>query len=220
MNKKYPAKLAAYTVMFAALYLPQGQAYATFYTDGEVMLPVTNQLVLEDASVNATVAGGTTFEDIFKFSVSHNAILKDTDSSVLEYVAGGTRGINNFSIGIELTKVQLVDITTGKITQLTQSLSAPSKIGPYTAITDTYTLAPYYLKTSDTYELQVYGTIGNTTAASSHGSYADNFTVTSVPEPEQWGMLLLGLPFIGWVARHKQNWNVYGYHSQTHSAYA
>lgn len=35
----------------------------------------------------------------------------------------------------------------------------------------------------------------------------DNVSVNAVPEPEEWAMMLLGLPLIGWIVRRKQQVN-------------
>jgi hypothetical protein len=207
MNKKYVAKLAAYTAMLATLYIPQ-QALATTFNEGVITSPLY-QLAAEDTSVTATAVNGTTFTDTFNFTVNHAARLSGNESSSFKYVAttvGG--GVNNFATGIELTSVKLIETGPQGNTftyNFTQALTTPVKSGPFDSVTDTFTLpSSVYLSTADTYKLVVTGIIGSTTAASGHAGYSDALTVASVPEPEQWGMLLLGLPLIGWVARQKQ----------------
>ncbi len=38
-----------------------------------------------------------------------------------------------------------------------------------------------------------------------YGSYGSNSSVTPVPEPEEWAMMMLGLPVLGFVGRRKKS---------------
>jgi len=52
--------------------------------------------------------------------------------------------------------------------------------------------------------LTVYGTIGDGGMGPAAASYAGTVNISPVPEPETWGLMLMGLPVLGYLARRRK----------------
>ncbi len=197
MNKRYSGKIAVLTAFLSAFYLPQAMANLNV-NYGEPLLP----LKIANEFVDTTILSGA-FTDTYTFTVSEKAYISGNLTSSFDYVLGHG-SLSSFSSGVALTSASLFDVTTNKTAAtLTLSQIGPASNGPFVFYNDTLSFAgTVTLTAGNTYELIVNGKGGSSlTPVTTKGDYAT--TVAVIPEPEQWGMLLLGLPLIGWVARHK-----------------
>jgi hypothetical protein len=52
--------------------------------------------------------------------------------------------------------------------------------------------------------LTVYGTVGNGGTGPAAASYAGTANISPVPEPQTWGLLLMGLPLVGYLSRRRK----------------
>lgn len=198
MNKKHAAKLTAIAALLGAFYLPQAMADETV-AYGTLSLPVASGAKFFDTAITSG-----SFTDTFTFSVTHAAAISGNLHSSLQFPTAGTPA--GFTTGTELTKLTLTDLTTGHsetINAVPGAITHPTS--HLSAQTDTITLPTDYLKVGDSYQLQVFGAGGSLlNSLHSKSSYISGLTVSAVPEPEEWAMLLLGLPVMGWAARRKQ----------------
>ncbi|TWI62600.1 putative secreted protein with PEP-CTERM sorting signal [Pseudoduganella lurida] len=53
--------------------------------------------------------------------------------------------------------------------------------------------------------LTVHGTIGDGGTGPAAASYAGTVNISPVPEPQTWGLLLLGLPMVGYLSRRRKS---------------
>jgi hypothetical protein len=138
----------------------------------------------------AAVAGHSTvsFDDIYTFSVPA-ANLGDPS---------GTYTVGHTKIG----KVTSDNLSIGDIT----FFSVDALGGHHTIATDFGggDFSPSVTLTSGAYGFEI---TGNTLLSNKGGSYGGNLslTLTPVPEPETYGMLLVGLGLLGFTARRKSN---------------
>jgi hypothetical protein len=221
MNTQYRGKLAVLTAVVAALSVQSGQAQAANITLGTV----TSTISPGAAFYNDGVMSGTS-TDTYTFTEGLNTtgVISGDLTSNFQYLTS-TGSVNNFSSGVELTGGSLFDVTTNttvatlNLVQTGPIAGAPVPVtipglgtvnlpNPYSYYGDTLSLAnPVNLVAGNTYELKVNYMGGSSlTNVNTEGHYLGYVTlnVNPVPEPEQWAMLLLGMPLIGWVARKKQ----------------
>jgi hypothetical protein len=110
---------------------------------------------------------------------------------------------------LSLTDLFLEDSNHVKIagTEFTQ---APGAVGSTNASLGGFVFAiPAVTLAAGTYYVDVTGAVSTGSVGAFNVSVTTdaalaNTPVTPVPEPEQWGMLLLGLPMISWMVRRKQ----------------
>ena len=203
MNKKYAAKLTVIAALLGAAYLPQAQASQNL-TLGTLSLPVIAGSQFYDDHI-----GTGAFTDSYTFSVNTQGKLGGSLNSSLEFpTSGGT--LSSFTTGVELTSLSLFDLTTSAsnpIATLNAVQSGPTHPTSHlTAYSDAINLsaAGLILNASDTYELEVSGKGGSLLSnLGSQGDYVSAVTITAVPEPQVWAMLLLVLPALGWFTSRK-----------------
>ena len=80
---------------------------------------------------------------------------------------------------------------------VTVSLTGTGVTGGWNAIDGQYEFTG--LKAGQTYDWKTTGTV-----TGSNGTFGSQFTVTAVPEPEEWAMMLLGAGLVGYQVRRKQ----------------
>jgi hypothetical protein len=199
MNKK--TILASAVALAGLAYIPAVSASAQYdhfdygtigaFTTGQVDPSLADYFT---GDING-LAAGTSFTYDFVFTVAANNTA-DVQPSV-----GVTERATS---GDVLTSVALFagSFTTGAATGTALASYVPSLVGHTdSAYGDTANLGP------GTYTLQISGTAkGGSKGITGDVQItpAQNLPSLPVPEPEQWAMLLLGLPLISWMVRRKQ----------------
>lgn len=205
------ARLAKIMVVCGAAYLPQ--AHADVVTDlGVLTAPSMTDLV------NNVIPTGS-FTDTYNFSLSAAAIAGTTaGTSTLSYSWTVDSSDPN-ELGAALTGMTLTGGAVNKTGVLTTSTPVYDPNTTLYGITYTDTISSTALMAGTQYAITVTGIGGTYNGPSgpdvnapdyyyAPGFYTGTLTLTSpVPEPEEWAMLLLGLPLMGWVARRKQSKN-------------
>src|SRR5471032_2701054 len=150
---------------------------------------LTNEL-LSKGSINigntfsAPAAAGTiSFDDTYLFSVP----TLNTGDPEGSYTLGITKHVAN----IDITDISFFQIVNGQHVAVASSFGSGSF----------YPLADVG---SGSYGFEI---LGHTATAGVTGSYGGtmSLTLTPVPEPETYGMLLVGLGLLGFTARRKSN---------------
>ena len=133
------------------------------------------------ASFNGTMAPGfADFNDIFEFTTSANS---GGASAIASF-----NGIN-FSAGF--SAFNLLDVTHGNLVVATGSLS-PSFVGQ---------LSFSGLNANTTYGLNIVGTVVNPSAGA---YYSGSISVSPIPEPGEYALMLCGLGMIGFIALYRR----------------
>jgi hypothetical protein len=159
---------------------------------GAALAPVAAQAAdVSQAAQTITLTAGTNY-----FGHSFAGGVGDTFSDRYNFT---TSGINNLgSLVSAFSPTMLDDI---KISGLWLYNSANMSLGGTQVLdgqVDLWTLATSHLA-ADSYYLLVKGEL----LSASPSSYAGTLTVTPVPEPETYGMLLAGLGLVGYLARRR-----------------
>lgn len=85
--------------------------------------------------------------------------------------------------------------------ELFDSAGGPALVTGFTAGGFFATLPSFSITTGTTYDLVVTGNL----LGAAPGSYAGNISISPVPEPETYAMLLVGLGLVGFAARRKKH---------------
>lgn len=126
---------------------------------------------------------GNTFSDRYNFTASSTEALGAVVSSLdLGALGLGGAGFDSFKL-----------YNSGGLSMDASRLSAPG------AAAEVWTLGVPHL-VADSYYLLVNGTVRNDFA----GNYVGSVTVSAVPEPATYGMLLGGMGIVGWLARRRK----------------
>ena len=199
--KQKAAKLAKLSALFSAAYFPQAHADLTINL-GTLSTPSST------AIIDNSIATGS-FTDAFNFS---------TDASGATASAGGDATSYSITydvtdpneLGATLSSINLYQGATALLPAGSISFTQTSAVDPISGATiwnDTYTasLSNVHLAASTPYSLIITGTGGSLNDMIGYsGNYTGTLNLSPVPEPEQWAMLLLGLPIMGGAARRKQ----------------
>jgi len=124
-------------------------------------------------------------------------------------VPGANLGDPSGTYSTGTTKISKVITSNSSISDIV-FYSVDSHGGHHTIATDFGggDFSPTFTLNSGSYGFEVTGnTLLTTTKGSAVGTYSGNFslTLTPVPEPETYGMLLVGLGLLGFTARRKSN---------------
>jgi hypothetical protein len=151
-----------------------------------------------------TVSSAFNFEASFTVANSYTATLiyETATLNLLSYTSGFPT--------ISLTDLFLEDSNHNLIsgTEFTQAASLPTSVNAAIGgVLNTFPVAVSLA--AGTYYVDVTGSVASGSTGALNVSVTTNATsggdiITPVPEPEQWGMLLLGLPMISWMVRRKQ----------------
>ncbi len=160
-----------------------------------------NTIYLGALSAPASINYGDTFYaptsqrfyDDFTFTVSPEASLSSITASIN---LGAFFGINNISARL----YQGSGPFSGASTPLMQAWSAPFSAGG--GLTGSTTVISVPSLAANTYTLEIRGDV----VGSAGGSYSGVLNLAPVPEPETYGMMLVGLGLVGFAARRKSKW--------------
>ena len=195
--KKNAGTLAKMITILCATYLPQAHADYS-YDFGTINAPIIERL--GDARLTSA-----SFTDTWFFNITAGA---NIGSAVISYsYTVDTTDPNQ--LGATLSTVNLENADATQV--LSQGIITNTTVGPDSDgfYTTTYSgiLASTALQANTGYSIVISGQGGTyeTQTAYSGWLQLQTGTAVSTPEPEQWAMLLLGLPLIGWVSRSKQN---------------
>ena len=169
--------LAGAVVMSGAAMLSQS-ALATDISNADVALNLSSGSDFFGHFLSAHNAGNT-FSDRYTFTLAGNSIV----TSDLSSFSGTAKN------GLDITSLGLFD-SNGLVLKGTQVS---------TGEVDVWTLSSGAL-TAGNYFLQISGTV----VSQAPGVYSAGATVTAVPEPATYGMMLGGLALVGAVARRKR----------------
>jgi hypothetical protein len=151
-----------------------------------------------------TKAAAASFKDGYDFSVNH---LATGNGSVSTSKTEVTFGAFTAGYGITLTSVELLTGGTNGTVIATGALTVSDgggTSGPgFSVATTNYKSTLYFspLAVGTTYTLAV---LGSSLGGTPLPNYAGSFTVTPVPEPEEWAMMLLGAGLVSYQVRRKQ----------------
>ena len=132
-----------------------------------------------------TESGVTDFSDNFLFRMP-------LDSAHLEGGANVISGHIHSTFLAVFDHFELWDVTTS--TLISSASSLPASIA-------TFDIPDAYYSLTDIYKIHIDGHLANGHA----GSYAGNFNVTHLPEPETYAMFMAGLGLMGFIARRRKN---------------
>lgn len=136
-------------------------------------------------------AGGI-YTDTFKFSLTGLTDVSGTASSYYTTIG------DIITKGFDITSVTLASVPGQEYTQIDDFIIVKNTL-------DTWTFSAPTLAPGD-YYLTITGVAGTNTNSVFKASYGGSLSfVASVPEPETYGMLALGLGLIGFAARRRQN---------------
>jgi hypothetical protein len=138
----------------------------------------------------SAMANGTTFYDDYYFTIPTGMISSVTSSVSLSTILG----LGNIQARLYAGNSH---ITGPAGPFLVKAWGSVANFDPNTSVS-TVVLNSTAL-TAGTYTLQIKGTVTGTAG----GSYAGILNVAEVPEPETYGMLLIGLGLLGFVAHRK-----------------
>lgn len=217
-------KLALFAGMLGGMYLPQASADTSYITDSTGLNFIQGTGLGKTIDIPAFVTFGAdnigyeTFTDTYTFKVSASAVLGAVADA--HYSGVDSAGTTDFAAtatenllvaqGVQLTNIELKDATTGAIIQHVDATSSgPQPTNDITGNTqfsyEAYFTNANLLSTAHTYEFIVSGKGGyyNQGAPDQYSgdlSFASYHT-TSVPEVEEWAMMLIGLSMMAWVVR-------------------
>ncbi len=206
--KKNTGTLAKAITLICAAYLPQA------YADQTVDFGTINAPALEVLS-NTEIPTGA-FTDTYNFNITAGA---NVGSAAVSFTWTADTTDQN-ELGASLTGISLDTgagsvITAGNVTTAYGGYDASSGLYGYTY---TGTIASTALAANAAYSIVITGNGGDYNGPFTYqgqtyeapGFYTGALSLATptngspTPEPEQWAMLLLGLPLIGWVSRNKQ----------------
>jgi hypothetical protein len=195
--KKNAGTLAKMVTLICAAYLPQAHADYT-HDFGTINAPVIETL----GDSNLTSAS---FTDTWFFNINAGA---NVGSAIISY-SYTVDSTDPNELGASLSAVNLENANASAI--ISQGTVTNTTVGPDSNgfFTTTYSglLASTQLQANTGYSIVISGQGGTYETQTSYSGFLqlETATAASTPEPEQWAMLLLGLPLIGWVSRGKQN---------------
>lgn len=200
LNKK-AGTLAKMIALLSAAYFPQAHADLTVNL-GTLATPSSTVIV-----DNAIATGS--FTDTFNFSTDATGANASAGSTAISYsITYDVTDPNE--IGASLSTIGLYSGATELAPHGSVSFSETSAVDPISGATvwnETYTgtISNVHLAASSPYSLIITGNGGSLNDIISYsGNYTGTLNLSPVPEPEQWAMLMLGLPLISWVSRRKQ----------------
>jgi hypothetical protein len=208
-EKKTVGKLTILSVLMGLSYLPL--ANATVFNPGSLgTLGVPATLQLADSNI----AQGS-FSDTYTFSVDQSATAGSSASG-----SGKSSGdVSNGDIvslsgtitlvdGLGLTSIDLysggVDLTQGLSSITVTQLTSNDPLQDHYSFVGGFSGIP--LTPGATYSLVIDGYSAGLTSNYYTGTLglATASGTNPVPEPEEWAMMLLGLPLMAWAVRRKQ----------------
>jgi len=203
VNKR-DGKLAILTAIFGLSYLPM--ANADQYPGqnlGALSIPAT--ISFSDQNISAG-----SFTDTFTFTVDQSAtagsVASGTGASTGYSLDGGITVVD----GLQLTSINLygpgnVNLTTGQDSIALTMVGSPDPVLGEQEYTFSGGFSGVSVATGTTYSLKIGGYSSGVTETFYSGTLglAGN-NASATPEPEQWAMMLLGMPLIAWAVRRKQ----------------
>lgn len=196
--KMYIKPLVAMLLGLSTAYLPQANATTDF---GTVSLPFTH-------AIGTSFAALSTVSDSYNFSISQNSYLNasaygsNSHYYDISYGPFGYQGIVISSLSITGPSISTSAAGSDTLSSSTPSASFGSFTIPQQDFFNSAANLNNVLLTPGTYTLTVSGTSIGSTPTSYTGNL--NLIAAPVPEPEEWAMMMLGFPLMGWVARRKQ----------------
>ena len=199
--KQRTAKQAKLIALLSAAYFPQAHADLTVNL-GTLSAPSSTTII-----DNAIATGS--FTDTFNFSTDASGATASAGGNAISYsITYAVTDPNE--IGASLSAIGLYSGATELAPHGSVSFSETSAVDPISGATvwnETYTgtISGVHLAANSPYSLIITGTGGSLNDIISYsGNYTGSLNLSPVPEPEQWAMLMLGLPLISWVSRRKQ----------------
>ena len=194
------AHLAKLIALISAAYLPQAHADLT------VNLGKLPPAFFSIPIVDNRISSGS-FTDAFNFSTGAelgNIIAGTAISYSITYDVTDPNeiGATLSSIGLYQGAIELNPHGAVSFTQT----SAVDPVSGDTFWKDTFkaTLATVFLSPNSSYSLIITGNGGSQNDSIGYSGHFTGTFTDVLPEPEQWAMLLLGLPVTGWAARRKR----------------
>ncbi len=166
-------------IMLAALALPCQVALGTTFALGTLTTP-SSVPVGNSTGTGGTLTASASFADIFNFTITASTF--NSFFATFDF-PGYLLGVTSFS--------------TGLYNSTNSTLLAPGV--PSTTAPFAFSQIAVSPLVAGTYNLHVNGTV-----EAGGGSYFGGITVTPIPEPETYAMMLAGLGFIGFVASRRK----------------
>jgi len=191
VNSVQLTKFLAAVAVLAVLTVPVRNVHANTFALG-ALTPFA------DISLASTSHATGLFSDVFSFSVTANANLATVLANISFFSSGG---ISNFA-------TSLYEIGSGGGAVLKATGTTTVVPGPVTLTTSVISFSPLLagsgIPALPSYQIR---TSGNVTGVA--GSYGGNLTVSPVtvspvPEPEIYAMMIAGLGLLGFAARRRQ----------------
>lgn len=188
-----------------AMYLPQ--ANATTFAEGLLSPSIDDGLSL----ISHTSLARNSFTDIFTFSLNQTVDFNAAVTAPMVTFTGAPGFGTNITSGVNLLNLQLwkTDGAGNKLGSSPLDDAAFDGNVFYTRLSPTGSRYNVSLSSNDVtlnaghYELVVDGF-----SSFRNASYAGFISVSAVPEPAEWLMMLLGLPMTLWAVRRQQAENV------------